>query len=1051
MAWRLALDMGTNSLGWAAFALNASGQPIELKDSGVRIFSDGREPSSKDRVGESLAVERRLARGARRNRDRRIRRKQQLMARLIQLGLMPEDKKSRKALETLSPYELRAAAVERPLTAHELGRALFHIGQRRGFLSNRKSDGDDEETGKIKPKISELRQTLGDQTLGQWMNDRLKRKKSIRFRGEDGDLYADRAMYLDEFDRIRAIQAPHHDLSPADWDDLRNGNKGQAFDGIFYQRKLKSVDKGRCEFFIEEFRAHKDLPIAHAFRILQEVGNLQYYDENQQKHELSHDQREILIQKLTAQKTLSFSKIKLLKNPDGLPLFPRECLFNLENGPRDKLNGNATAVEMRKPDMLGSLWDDLTADQQNDLIELLHDADEDEQLTKDLMAGFSFTAEQAKAVSKFKLSSTTTHLSRKFMTRCAAIMRENNLGYDAAVREVYDDDGVFFHHSKYDVDVLLERLPYYGELLKGSVIGAKPAEYNAQDNPEQHYGKINNPTVHVALNQTRKLINRLMDRFGPPAEIHVELVRDLKKTAKARDDIAKQNKQFAKANDGRAVLFRELNNGQDPSGLDLKKIRLWEELGSDQLTRHCPFSGKVISATMLFNGEAEIEHILPFSRTLDNGTANLTVAIRQANRLKGNRTPYEAFAHGQHADQGMIWHDIAERAKALPKNKRWRFDADAMDRFEQEGGFLARQLTDNAYISKLTKRYLSHICDQNKIATIPGGLTAMMRGKWHLNSLLGDHNYKERNDHRHHAIDAFVVGLTDRGMLKRVADNTKRGADGLNHIDLPDITPLRHQLRDRLPDMLISFKPDHGTNGKMYKETAYGIVLPEKQDPDLKGYNLVTRKKLVVLNEKEIGAIRNRGWRNRVEQHIYEAKAAGVKLDKNGLAKVLADFGRDNNIKTIRILVSNQSATKIPSAPFKAYAPDSFVCVDIWQVPKGKAGKWKKGEVDWKGAFWSFADCKGVTPDKNDGKIDDKAIHPAAKFITRLFKNDMVELEYNGDLKIMRVGGFSTTNNKIDLRPQFDTDGKRQYISINVLKNNFIRKLHLHEDGSRKG
>jgi len=55
MTWRLALDMGTNSLGWAAFALSPSGKVGGLKDSGVRIFSDGREPSSKDRVRRELS------------------------------------------------------------------------------------------------------------------------------------------------------------------------------------------------------------------------------------------------------------------------------------------------------------------------------------------------------------------------------------------------------------------------------------------------------------------------------------------------------------------------------------------------------------------------------------------------------------------------------------------------------------------------------------------------------------------------------------------------------------------------------------------------------------------------------------------------------------------------------------------------------------------------------------------------------------------------------------------------------------------------------------
>ncbi len=1051
MVWRLALDMGTNSLGWAAFSLGNSGKIEGLLDAGVRIFPDGREPSSNDRVGQSLAVERRLARGARRNRDRRLHRKAQLIERLVQLGLMPKDRADRKKLEALDPYCLRAAAIERTLEPNELGRALFHISQRRGFLSNRKSDADDEETGTIKPKISELRAALGDRTLGQWLNDRVLSGQSVRFRGEDGDLYAERAMYVKEFDQIRTLQEPHHALSKEDWDHLRNGNKSEGFDGIFFQRKLKPVERGRCEFFIDEYRAHKDLPIAQEFRILQEVANLQYYGEDQKKYALNDDQRATVLDCLNAQKTVSFGGLRKLKFPDGSPVFPRGCLFNLENGPRDKLNGNATAIDMRKPELFDTAWDLLSSGDQNDVVEMLHEAEDDNQLIQDLMARFGLDDARGRAIAKFKLSSATAHLSRKFMTRCAAIMRAKKLGYDAAVREVYDDNGVYLDHSKYVVDHLLDQLPYYGELLRGSVIGGKPADYGADDSPEQHYGKINNPTVHVALNQLRKLVNRLIERLGPPAEIHVELVRDLKKTAKARDDISKQNALFAKANDKRAALFCELNHGQEPSGLDLKKIRLWEELGPDQLTRHCPFSGKIISAAMLFNGEAEIEHILPFSRTLDNGTANLTIAIRQANRLKGNNTPYEAFARDQHSDKGMVWSRIAEGAKSFPKNKRWRFDADAMERFEKDGGFLARQLTDNAYISRLTKRYLSHVCDQNKIVTIPGGLTAMMRGKWHLNSLLGDHNFKERNDHRHHVIDAFVVGLTDRSMLKRVSDQTKRGADDRVHIELPDITPLRTALKSRLDDLIVSYKPDHGMNGKMYKETAYGLVPKEKQDPDLPGHELVTRKKLESLSEKEVGAIRNLGWRSRIERHLDQARAAGKKLDKSGLAKVLAEFGKNNNIKTIRILVANQSAIPIPSAPYKAYAPDSFVCVDIWQLPKGKPGKWKKGEFEWKGAFWSYANCKGKSPDKNLGRIDGQAIHPAASFIARLFKNDLIEISGSGKTTFVRVAGFATRVNKIDLRPQYETKGDQRHISINVLKENFIRKWTIREDGGRKG
>jgi CRISPR-associated endonuclease Csn1 len=328
----------------------------------------------------------------------------------------------------------------------------------------------------------------------------------------------------------------------------------------------------------------------------------------------------------------------------------------------------------------------------------------------------------------------------------------------------------------------------------------------------------------------------------------------------------------------------------------------------------------------------------------------------------------------------------------------------------------------------------------------------MMRGKWQLNSLLGDHNRKERNDHRHHIVDAFVVGLTDRGVLNQVSRNSARGAGDRVHIEVPDIRPLRDQLSDRLDTIIVSYKPDHGVNGKMFNETAYGLISDEKQDPDLPGYGLVTRKKIDSLSLKEISAIRNAGWRTRVQAHVELAgRAAGKTLNKNALAKSLAEFGKENNIKTMRILVSNQSAISIQSAPWKAYAPGSFACVDIWQVPKGKPGKWKVGEYEWHGAFWSYAECKGEIPNKNNGMIKGAPIHPAAKHISRLFKNDLVELVEGGTSKIMKVGGFSTTNNKIDLRPQYETDGEQKYFSVNILHKTFRKKLRVSEDGRSRG
>jgi CRISPR-associated endonuclease Csn1 len=141
-------------------------------------------------------------------------------------------------------------------------------------------------------------------------------------------------------------------------------------------------------------------------------------------------------------------------------------------------------------------------------------------------------------------------------------------------------------------------------------------------------------------------------------------------------------------------------------------------------------------------------------------------------------------------------------------------------------------------------------------------------------------------------------------------------------------------------------------------------------------------------------------------------------------------------------LVANQTVGPVPSALYKGYAPDSYVCCDIWRVPKGKPGKWRIGEFEWRGAYWAYSETIGGLPDKAAKKP-----HPAASFIMRVFKNDMVSYEEAGMTRIMRVAGFSTTNNKLDLKPHHATDPSGQYISINVLGPAGLRKLRVSPDG----
>jgi CRISPR-associated endonuclease Csn1 len=222
----------------------------------------------------------------------------------------------------------------------------------------------------------------------------------------------------------------------------------------------------------------------------------------------------------------------------------------------------------------------------------------------------------------------------------------------------------------------------------------------------------------------------------------------------------------------------------------------------------------------------EIEHILPFSQTLDDSLNNKTVAMRQANRIKGTRTPW--LAKDDFAAQGWTTADMLARAELMPKNKRYRFGENGYEQWlRDDKGFLARALNDTRHLSRVAKEYLSLICPQDTRA-IPGQMTAMLRAKFGLNDILGLNGEKNRNDHRHHAVDACVIAVTDQGMLQRFA-SASASARERQLGKLVDTMPLpwdtyREHVQRAIQNIWVSHKPDHGHEGAMHNDTAYGLL-----------------------------------------------------------------------------------------------------------------------------------------------------------------------------------------------------------------------------------
>lgn len=1050
--YRLGIDIGTNSLGWCALDLDRNGQPKAVRRIGVRIFSDGRDPQS----GASLAVDRRMARGARKRRDRFVNRRQDLIKALIRHGLMPADNDARKALENLDPHELRAKGLDAPLPLHHLGRAIFHLNQRRGFKSNRKTDKkqkNDDLKG-MKGGIGKLRAAItesGTRTLGEYLFVMFRKGRSVRG-SPDGsvkphatvrarphvvknkneyDLYADRAMYEQEFDLLWRRQS---ELGAA----LTDAARDEIRDIIFYQRPLKPVHPGKCALDPSDERAPMALPLFQRFRMLSELANLEIITPDQKHRPLTKPERDKLLAELAVKEKFSF---KTMRAKLGLGT---EIKFNLESEKRDHLLGDLTGHRLAKKECFGPAWHDLSLDRRNAIVEILLDEPSEAVLTDKAMTDWGLDAEAAANVADVSLPDEHGRLGRKVLAEIVPIMESGVVRYhDAAKQAGYD-------HARGPDGEVFDQLPYYGEVLQHAV-GTGSGE--PADPPEKQFGKIANPTVHVALNELRKVVNALAKRYGAPAEIVVEVARDLPLGLEAKQKKNEEQADNQKKNDKRRILLTGLSSqadGKDKDGkieqqrADLKavdlpdtglglpdtgenrlRLRLWEELGPVH-DRRCVYTGKQISVSNLFSPDVEIEHILPFQRTLDNSPANKTVSLRSANRYKGNRSPFEAF----HASaDGFKWDEILLRATSLPKNKRWRFAEDAMTKYETgERDFLDRQLVDTQYIASVTRDYLTKLSGPYKVWVVTGRLTQMLRGKWGLNSLLSDHNQKNRFDHRHHAIDAFVVGVTDRSMLQRIASAADQNRERLID-DMPDPWDgFRDELGERLRKVVVSHKPNHGVGGKLHEETAYGIVRdPSKEE----GATLVYRKALTGLNANEIERIRDKGLREKVKTAV-----AAVKDDKKKLAEALIAFAAETGIRRVRLTKVEEGFVALngnDGRPYKAYVPGDNHRIEIFELPSGK----------WVGV--------GVTIFDANKALSGRPSPENGRKVLVVHKNDLIRLEHDGRESIMRVVRLRTKAQQLMMAEHFESgnltdrlkEGSFKWcsVAINQLKPRGARKV----------
>lgn len=968
LRYRLALDLGSTSIGWCLIRLNPVDEPVAIIRMGVRIFPNGREPAKPGQQGESLAKNRRERRQARRRRDRFLHRRQRLVDAMVRHGFFPVSAEGRRALVGTNPYELRRRGLDHPLTPNEFGRALFHMHQRRGFRSNRKTDKKDNDSSVMKAAIRSLRANLsadGCRTVGEWLARRHERRLGVRARyrevrapRDDGkfkieksyDLYIDRQMVEDEFEAIWSRQAS------VDPDQFNDAARTELKSILLHQRPLRPVRPGRCTLMPDFERAPLALPSTQRFRIYQELANLKRLDADLREVPLDASERGRLADELRRRPHLTFDKVRKLLGVGGA------ARFNLEDAKRDRLKGDSTAVELAKAEHFGEAWHDYDLAKQDAIVDQLVGQEEPALLRGWLVEHTGVDEATADRIAASRLVDGHGNLSREALAWVLPELQQSVVGYAEAVKRASDRGAPFEHHSvlahSQSTGELLPALPYYGEYLQRHVsFGTR--EDKDRGNPAQYFGRIANPTVHIGLNQVRKVVNRLIARYGRPTEVIVEVARELKQSQARRDEIRKEQAARQSQNEQWTAALTDLAGEvrlRKVSALDLQRMKLWQELSANPADRRCPYTGEPISLGRLFSAEVEVEHILPFKMTLDDSLNNKTVALRSANRDKGNRTPWQAFGEGRTA--GYDYDGILQRAKLMPREKAKRFAPDGYERWlKEDRDFVARALTDTAYLSRVAREYLSLVCPYNKVRVIPGRLTALLRGKFGFNDALGVSGEKNRNDHRHHAIDAAVIGVTDQGLLQRFAQASARAWEaGLNRLvdDMPLPWPTYpQQVRQAVEHVIVCHKPDHSHEGRLHNETAYGLL----------GDGLVAYTKVV------------EGRRVREPERL-----AVIEMTEPAAAH-------------------RHGARPDGSArPYKGYKGDSNYCIEI---VRGDGGRWE-GRVVSTFEAYQLVRAGGV------GRLRDPHVGVDGKpLVMRLMIDDMVRLAVNGGLRLMRVAKIS--------------------------------------------
>jgi len=761
-------DIGIASVGWAVLSEN------RIVDLGVRCFDAAEDP----KTGESLGEKWRTQKVARRRLHRRVDRLKSLRRLFVQQGLLTEPDAGLlsapptepRQLNLQTPWALRSRGLDERLDALDWARAIYHIVKHRGFLSTRKSERVQKEastasarekqgllagvaaTARMLDAAGERRyRTLGELAFKSEAFHVAKRNKAGAYSRS-----FDRKLLLDEVRQLFAAQRA-----------LGNGHCATPFEQqvcelLMYQRPAVTGEAmlklmARCTLEPSEYRAPRNSYSAERFIWLGKLANLRIIQNGERRaltsteHALAvgmpYENKSGKVTYKQLRKQIGLGESNLIgfaglsyggkRNKKGEAVDPEEAtLVQLKGWPAFREALSAAG--------LSHSWEKLSVNpaQMDSAAYALSVFQTDDEL-RPALAALDFSSEETEALLTIDFKGFIA-LSAKALANLLPHM-ELGVRYDEAC----------------------SRAGYNHANPQGATAGARRL-------PKFAYEDIRNPVVFRALNQARNVLNALIDVYGAPARVHVELARTLAKSFEERRDIQRDQETYRKSREEAEKMFIEHFAGRapNPRNQDLLKYRLYREQDGK-----CAYSLAPLDLSRIIEpGYCEVDHALPYSRSFDDSMNNKVLALTKENRDKANRTPFEYLGGDADSATWRAFEAWVIGNKQYRKAKRDRLLRRNFDDASAEG-FRARNLNDTGWIVRLfanrirdTLRFAPDATGkvaEQPVLTPSGGFTSFLRTRWGL------HKDREASD-LHHAQDASVIAAATPALIKRVSDYNRQ-------------------------------------------------------------------------------------------------------------------------------------------------------------------------------------------------------------------------------------------------------------------------------------